>query len=75
MANPNNMLGYLEAKVEHLEQEMSTVNAKLDKVLDQLSTYRTVLRIMRTVGAAFLLLLTLKLGDLSDLIRRAFKGI
>ena len=70
----NEDIGWLKANVEQILQNQQNFDKRLDTMEEQISIYRTVIKFVKFSGAAILLVLTFKFGDVSSLWERIFNG-
>lgn len=66
--------GKVQAEVESISREVEKMNQtqtiilqKLDGLADELSVYKTTVRVLKWIGIAFVSILTLKFGDISTI--------
>ena len=70
----NEDIGWLKANVEQILENQNKFDKRLDDLEDQISIYRTAIKFVKFAGAAILLVLTFKFGDVSSLWQRIFSG-
>lgn len=67
-------IGWLKAKIELLLENQEKNGNRLQNVEEQISLYKTIIKVVKFIGGAIILLLTLKVGDVANLWRHLFSG-
>ena len=67
-------IGWLKANVERILDNQVQHDLRLDKLEEQISIYKTLIKVVKFVGYSTVLILTFKFGDVSALWQRMFSG-
>ena len=70
----NEDIGWLKANVELILENQVKHDIRLDKLEEQISIYKTLIKVVKFVGYSTILILTFKFGDVSALWQRMFSG-
>lgn len=65
-------IGWIKANIETLLKNQESFSVRLIEIEHQISIYKTVIKTIKFTGAALLLVLTFKFGNVADLWHRIF---
>jgi len=59
-----------EKHAYHEEESIKELTRSVQDLRDEINTYKTVIRVIKAIGATAILVLTLKFGDIEELWKK-----
>ncbi len=67
MSDQDQQLGYLCAKVEEIHTDIRQMDARIKKVEEEISVYKTAIKFFKLLATTVIFVVAFKLGDIKTL--------